>query len=617
MPLRVELEQLGGHILHGLAYARFCPDPLLRAEPVQHRRGSGVGGAVFLDQVQPGERNVKLRALGKFQNHELNRKTVLRNFLEPLVLRDAVLHMHHVVADAEIAEVGDKSRRLRLLQSRARRHVGLVGKVVGAEDDQVRLREDDARRQRRAHDDRHAQVAGHVAGFFEHGVARAGRAAAQPVGNLVLAKNRRQAFHVSLVRRGKHDACLRRHQVLQLLSERGNGAMEPQRGPRRQLDLAQSSVLIQHVHRAQLIQIEAHVRVEQGLQNLGAKINVLRAHERADSRALMPLFDFVPPAIDLVADHCRLVDKERASRGEREQRALRTGHGREKLPSWKDAHAARRSSLGRHLLILGLDALPAQPSIHRGQQMLGHRRLRQRQQLRLVQSRLRALRLGIEFADGLNLVAKELDAHRTVGFRRVDVQNSAAARKLPRHLDQIHLRVAHAGQVRGQNLDVDLFAALQRDGQPGVVLEFEELERRGFDGSNQYIDAAGRELPQRRRALLLQVGVRRKIFKGKHIVGGKAHHTRGIDGAGELASGLQQRLECLGGLVVGNDYDRRLLGGTRHQRQVKRPRRPSQSGHTPPPRTQAQVPANALKPRAMLQLREDLADKREDHQSSV
>ena len=110
-------------------------------------------------------------------------------------------------------------------------------------------------------------------------------------------------------------------------------------------------------------------------------------------------------------------------------------------------------------------------------------------------------------------------------------------------------------------------------------------------------NGAGGELPQRGGALLLHVGVRRKIFKRKHVVGGKAHDARGIDGAGQLASGLEQRLQRLGGLVVGNDDDDRLLGGPRHERHVEGPRGGGQSGHTPPPRTQAEVPANALKSR--------------------
>ena len=51
------------------------------------------------------------------------------------------------------------------------------------------------------------------------------------------------------------------HQVFQLLGERGNGAVKAQRGPRVQLDLAQRGVFVEHVDRAELIEIEAHVRL--------------------------------------------------------------------------------------------------------------------------------------------------------------------------------------------------------------------------------------------------------------------------------------------------------------------------------------------------------------------
>ena len=60
--LGIELEQLAGHVLHGLAHARLGLGPLLRAEPVEHRRGPGVGGAIFLNQVEARERDVELGA---------------------------------------------------------------------------------------------------------------------------------------------------------------------------------------------------------------------------------------------------------------------------------------------------------------------------------------------------------------------------------------------------------------------------------------------------------------------------------------------------------------------------------------------------------------------------
>ena len=54
--------------------------------------------------------------------------------------------------------------------------------------------------------------------------------------------------------------------------------------------------------------------------------------------------------------------------------------------------------------------------MHGGQQSLSYRRLGQRQQLSFIQSALRALRLRIEFADGLNFIAEKLNADGAVGF---------------------------------------------------------------------------------------------------------------------------------------------------------------------------------------------------------
>ena len=118
--------------------------------------------------------------------------------------------------------------------------------------------------------------------------------------------------------------------------------------------------------------------------------------------------------------------------------------------------------------------------MHGGEQVFGDRRFGQRQKLRFVEARLRALRFGVELADGVDLVAEELDAHRAIGLGRVDVEDAAAARELAGHFDQVHLRVADAGQVAGEDFDVEFFAAAHRDGEAGVVVAIEEAKRGGL-----------------------------------------------------------------------------------------------------------------------------------------
>ena len=97
-----------------------------------------------------------------------------------------------------------------------------------------------------------------------------------------------------------------------------------------------------------------------------------------------------------------------------------------------------------------------------GEQVLRNRSFSERQQLRFVEAGLRALRFRIEFADGLDLVAEELDAHGPVGLGRIDVEDSAATRELAGHLDEVHLRVADTGEMGGEHFDVDFFAAAQQ-----------------------------------------------------------------------------------------------------------------------------------------------------------
>src|SRR5580700_11599202 len=67
-------------------------------------------------------------------------------------------------------------------------------------------------------------------------------------------------------------------------------------------------------------------------------------------------------------------------------------------------------------------------------QSFGRRCLSERKQQHLINRCRRALRLWIESADGLNLVAEEVDAHRPLHLRSVDVEDPAADRDLAGHL---------------------------------------------------------------------------------------------------------------------------------------------------------------------------------------
>ena len=329
----------------------------------------------------------------------------------------------------------------------------------------------------------------------------------------------------------------------------------------------------------------------------------------------MALLDLVPPALNLVADHGRLLDKERAARQQLEQMRLCAGNCGEELPAGKDGHALCFGEICDCILfaICILDALAAQARMNRGEQFFAGWNLRQRQEQRFIESGGRALRLRIELAHRFDFVAEEIHAYGTIRFRRIDIQYAAASGELPRHFNQIDLRIADAGQVVDQHADVDFFAALELQGQASVVAARKEPQRDRFHGNDDDGCRAGDELPQHGRALLLDIRMRREIFKRQDIVCRQTQHALGIDGPGELAAGAESEFKRFSGLIVRHDDDDRLFRGACEKRDVQRAGGCGQSRDTPAPRSKAEMPAYAIECGGLLQLREDFADKREDH----
>ena len=280
--------------------------------------------------------------------------------------------------------------------------------------------------------------------------------------------------------------------------------------------------------------------------------------ERTDTAAFMPLLDFVPPAVRLVADHGRLFLKDLHLGKQVEEGAVGARHGAEKLPSGKDAYAAGdQRPVQQFRVVSGIETASTQALVHRGQQILRDRGLGQRQQPGLVDGGGRALRVRLELAHRFDLVPEELHADRPVGFRGVDIEDAAAAGKLARHFDNVHGAVAHTRQVGGELIHVDLFFAAQDPPELRIVVRREDAHAGRLYRNDDDRSRAGRDLPQHGSALLLHVRVRRHIFKGQNIVCRKAKHALGFDRPGEFTGSAQGELERVGGLVVGDDHHHR------------------------------------------------------------
>ena len=89
--------------------------------------------------------------------------------------------------------------------------------------------------------------------------------------------------------------------------------MKAECGAGGEFDFAEGEVVFQDIDRAELIEVEAGVGGEHGLEEFGANVDVFRSDERADGGAVVALLDFVPPAVDLVADHGGFFDEEGAA----------------------------------------------------------------------------------------------------------------------------------------------------------------------------------------------------------------------------------------------------------------------------------------------------------------
>ena len=146
-----------------------------------------------------------------------------------MVAADAVLDVDDVVADGEVAEVGDEGGGLGLgaRRHRTRGDVGVVREVVCADDDELRVGEADAVGDGGAHDDGRAHVATQVAGFVVDGLgAGVLRARAEAVGEAVLAQHVGESLDFALVGGGDDDAMLLHAERLELLDEGGDRSVE-------------------------------------------------------------------------------------------------------------------------------------------------------------------------------------------------------------------------------------------------------------------------------------------------------------------------------------------------------------------------------------------------------
>ena len=103
----------------------------------------------------------------------------------------------------------------------------------------------------------------------------------------------------------------------------------------------------------------------------------------------------------------------------------------------------------------------------------------------LLELLARALRVGIEEAQRGDRVALELDPHRELAVRRIDVEEAAAHRQISRFDDEVAAPISEAGEALDEAGERDLGAARQEHGQIREAFgrgQAHEQRSRGQDG---------------------------------------------------------------------------------------------------------------------------------------
>ncbi len=228
----------------------------------------------------------------------------------------------------------------------------------------------------------------------------------------------------------------------------------------------------------------------------------------------------------------------------------------------------------------------------------------------LVELGAGALGLGVEFADGLDLVAEEVDADGAVLLGGVDVDDAAADGDLAGHLDDIDAGVADGEEMLDEHVGDVLFADVEVEGEAAVEVAGEELHAGGFDGDDDEARAGvmSGDFPEGGGAGLLDFGVGGEVFEGEDVVSGEAEDGFGGECSGELAGGEDGGVEGFGGLVVGDDDDGRSGGGADEVGKVEGASGGGESRDTTTPRAGAQMASHTLEGFRVFKVREEFAD---------
>ena len=170
----------------------------------------------------------------------------------------------------------------------------------------------------------------------------------------------------------------------------------------------------------------------------------------------------------------------------------------------------------------------------------------------------------IKFANGLDLIAKELDAKRAISFRRVNIEDAAAQSVFSGHFHHIGRGVAHGIKVTQQGFGIKCLPAPQNPRQIGVVFRGTQPQRSGSDRGNYDGHCARGNFPKSYGSFFLNFRMRGKILEGQDVARGKGDY-RFRFGADQLGKSLQYGNKLFQHVIVGDHDNKRPLGNLLQQ----------------------------------------------------
>ncbi len=285
------------------------------------------------------------------------------------------------------------------------------------------------------------------------------------------------------------------------------------------------------------------------------------------AQAAVAAVDRLPDVVDPGA--CGILDAEQALSGEViEQRGALLEEQRQEV-----LDAARRDA-ARDVLVVGAGAVVVVetlvPAAAEGRdRLLVERVLAPGQQAQALERRERALGLGIEAAQRLDLVVEQLDAHRRVVPHREQVHDRAAHRELAVLVDVVDGAVAGACQGVAQRDDAQALAGIERQRRGAHVGDRRGALHQRCHRHDQHHRVALRQARQRQQAVRDQVLVRREAVVGQRFPVGQPQHGPG-GGARSGEEEPQVRLDALGRGAAGGQDDHGAGVLARHARQRQR-----------------------------------------------